>query len=89
MPVMQEMEEMQVQSLGQEEPLEDEMATHSSIHVWKIPRTEDPGRLQSMWLQKVRYVWVTKHTAHLSRIISPSQFLELVPEKSLLPDEVR
>ena len=64
MPVIQETEEMQVQSLGQEEPLEEEMATHSSIHVWKIPRTEDSGRLQSMGLQKVRYVGVTKHTPH-------------------------
>ena len=37
-----------VQSLGQEDPLEKEMATHSSIHAWKIPWTEEPGRLQSM-----------------------------------------
>ena len=37
-----------VQSLGQEDPLEKEMATHSSILAWKIPWTEEPGRLQSM-----------------------------------------
>ena len=42
---MQETQEMRV-SLGQEDPLEEEMATHSSILAWKIPRTEDPGRLQ-------------------------------------------
>ena len=42
------MEETQVQSLGQEEPLEKGMTTHSSILAWKIPWTEDPGRLQSM-----------------------------------------
>ena len=40
---MQEMHEMQVQSLGQEDPLEKEMATHSSIPAWKIPWTEEPG----------------------------------------------
>ena len=39
---------MQVQSLGQEDPLEKEMATHSSILAWKIPWTEEPGGLQSM-----------------------------------------
>ena len=42
-----------VQSLGQEDPLEKEMATHSSILAWKIPWTEDPGRLQSMESQRV------------------------------------
>ena len=43
--------EIQVQSLGQEDPLEKEMATHSSILAWKIPWTEDSDRLQSMGLQ--------------------------------------
>ena len=42
-----------VQSLGQEDPLEKEMATHSSILAWKIPWTEEPGRLQSLGLQRV------------------------------------
>ena len=41
-----------VRSLGQEDPLEKKMATHSSILAWRIPQTEDPGRLQSMGLQK-------------------------------------
>ena len=41
---MQEMEEMRVQSLGQEDPLEKEMATHSSILAWEVPWTEEPGR---------------------------------------------
>ena len=45
----------QVQSLGWEDLLEKEMATHSSILVWKIPWTEEPGRLQSMELQRVRH----------------------------------
>ena len=42
-----------VLSLGQEDPLEKEMATHSSTHAWKIPWTEEPGRLQSMGSQTV------------------------------------
>ena len=42
-----------VRSLGREDPLEKEMATHSSTLAWKIPWTEEPGRLQSMWLQRV------------------------------------
>jgi len=41
--------------LGQEDPLEKGMATHSSILAWRIPRTEEPGRLQSMRSQRVRY----------------------------------
>ena len=45
--------ETRVQSLGWEDPLEKEMATQSSILAWKIPWTEEPGRLQSMGLQKV------------------------------------
>ena len=47
----------QVQSLGPEDPLEKEMATHSSILAWRIPRTEEPGGLQSMRLQRVRHDW--------------------------------
>ena len=44
-----------VQSLGREDPLEKGMATHSSILAWKIPWTEELGRLQSMGLQRVRH----------------------------------
>ena len=47
------MQETRVQSLGREDPLEKEMATHSSILAWKIPWMEEPGRLQSMGLQRV------------------------------------
>ena len=53
LPAMQEMQEMQVQSLGGEDPLEEEMATHSSILAWKIPWTEEPGRLQSKGSQEL------------------------------------
>ena len=48
-----------VQSLCQEDPLEKEMATHSSILAWKIPWTEEPGRLQFMGLQRVGHDWAT------------------------------
>ena len=49
------MQETGVQSMGQEELLQMEMATHSSILAWRIPRTEEPGGLQSMGSQRVRY----------------------------------
>ena len=52
-PAMQETEEIQVQFLGQEDPLEEEMLTHSSILACKISWTEKPGRLRSMGLQRV------------------------------------
>ena len=52
---MREMQEMQVQFLGQKDPLEEGMATHSSILVWRIPWTEEPNGLQSMGLQRVRH----------------------------------
>ena len=45
---MQELQKTQFWSLGQEEPLEEGMATHSSIFAWEIPWMEEPGRLQSM-----------------------------------------
>ena len=47
------MRETRVQSLGREDPLEKEMATHSRTHAWKIPWMEKPGGLQSMGLQRV------------------------------------
>ena len=55
-----EMQETQVQSLSQEDPLEKEMATHFSILAWKVPWTEEPGEIQSMGTQRVR------HTKQLS-----------------------
>ena len=51
---IQEMLETQIQSLGWEDPLKEEMATRSSILAWRIPWTEEPGGLQSMGLQKSR-----------------------------------
>ena len=53
--LMQETKETWVQSLGLEDPLEKEMATHSRILVWRMLWTEEPGRLQSMRLHRVRH----------------------------------
>ena len=55
------MQEARVWSLGQEDPLEKKMATHSNILAWDIPWTEEPGRLQSIGLQKVGHNLATKH----------------------------
>ena len=63
------MQETRVRSLGGEDLLEKEMATHSSILAWKIPWTEEPGRLQSMQLQSVRHNWATS----LSLSVCPAQ----------------
>ena len=54
------MQETGVQSLGQEDPLEEGMATHSSVFAWEIPWTEEPGQLQSIGSQRVRHDLVTK-----------------------------
>ena len=56
------MRETWVQSLGQQDSLEKGMATHSSILVWRIPRTEEPGGLQSMGSQRIGHDCVTEHT---------------------------
>ena len=53
---------MQVQSLGQEDPLEKGAATHSSILAWRIPWTGEPGELQSIGLQRVRLNRTGTHT---------------------------
>ena len=59
------MQEMQVWSLGQEDPLEKKMATYSSILALKMPWTEEPGGLQSMELQKVRSNWAPMHNSSI------------------------
>ena len=70
------MRETRVQSLGQEDPLEKEMAIHSSTIAWKIPWTEEPGRLQSMVPQKVRHDWATflyvlSRFSHVQLFVTP------------------
>ena len=62
---MQERQETRVWSLGWDDPLEEEMATHSSVLAWRIPRTKEPGGLQSMGSQRVRHDLGTKqHQQH-------------------------
>ena len=58
-----------IQSLGQEDLLEKEMSTHSSILAWKIPWMEEPGRLQSMGLQRVGHNWATSLTHSLAWLV--------------------
>ena len=73
-----------VQSLGQEDLLEKEMATHSSILAWKIPWTAEPGRLQSMGLQTVGHDWATSVSSLFFwwLCMSPSGLLPPVPAQS-------
>ena len=56
------MRETWVQSVGWENPLEEGMATHSSILAWRIPMAEEPGRLQSLGSQRVQHDRATKHS---------------------------
>ena len=80
---MQETQEMWGLSLCWEDPLEYEMATHSSFLAWKIPWTEKPGGLQPMGSQRVRHDWACSHThthmhTHgdkLAQVIQPLNFL--------------
>ena len=68
------MRETQVRSLGQEDVLEKEIATHSSTLAWKMPWTEEPGRLQSMGSQKVRLDQATSLLLHLPFTFYPIVF---------------
>jgi len=69
---IQKMQEMWVLSLGQEDPLEDEMVTHSSTLAWKIPWTEEPGGLQSMGSQKVGYNRAPTASVHGKHYYTPA-----------------
>ena len=66
------MQETWVWSLGQGDPLEEEMATHSSILAWRIPWAEELGGLQSMGSQRVRHDWATKQQSSVSSVQSLS-----------------
>ena len=73
------MKEMQVWSLGQEDPLEEGMTTHSSILAWRIPWTEEPGRLQSISVAEswTQLKWFSTHT-HTHRVTNKT---EKIPPK--------
>ena len=66
-----EMQETRVQSLGGEDPLENEVATHSSILSWRIPWTEEPGGLQSVGLQRVGHHGVTNRFQMVNIRVQP------------------
>ena len=70
---MQELQAKRVQSLDLEDPLEEEMATHSSILAWRIPWTEEPGGLLPIGSQRVRHVCKDRHTH--THIITEKRFL--------------
>ena len=63
---MQETQETRVRSLGGEDPLEQEVTTHSNILAWKILWTEEPGRLQSKELQRAVHDWATRYAHYFS-----------------------
>ena len=63
------MEETQIWSLGREDPLEKGLVTHFSILAWRIPWTEEPGRLQSVGLQRAGHDWVTNTHTHIYNLI--------------------
>ena len=63
------MQETWVQSLDWEDPLEKEMATHSSFLAWRIPWTEEPGGLQSLGSQRVRHNWVMRLDHSVSHLV--------------------
>ena len=80
------MQETKVQSLGREDPLEKEMATHSSTLAWRISWTEKLGKLQSMGLQRVRHEGETNFHVHFFSMSSASklsQFSGIWPRKGL------
>ena len=79
------MPETRVRSLGWEDSLEKEMATHSSILAWRIPWREEPGRLQSMGLQRVRHNWVTSLFQSLNRVACHSLLQGIFPTQGSNP----
>ena len=79
-PAMQETQETWVRFLSWEDPLEEGMATHSSILAWRIPRTEEPGGLQFMESQRVRHDWATEHEGNL-----PTGGKQVVKENTQCP----
>ena len=76
------MQETQVRSLGPKDLLEEEMVTHSSILTWRIPWTEEPGRLQFMGLQRIRYDWARTHTYLFLGVSLIVQWVKNPPENA-------
>ena len=75
------MHKMRVRSLGQEDPLEKGMATHSSILAWEIPRMEEPGGLRSMGCQRVGHDWATSLLLFIQNMIPICKPREIMNER--------
>ena len=73
---MQEIQKTKFRSLGPEDSLQSEMATISSILAWKIPRSEEPGRLQSIRSQQIERNWDSEHQQHHNKDIEPFNYLQ-------------
>ena len=86
LPVMQEAQETWVWSLGQEDPLEKGMATHSSILAGRIPWREEPGGLQSMGSHRVGHDWTCLHPLPASHLTSP--FAQDSSQRASRPDNI-
>ena len=79
LPAMQETQEMWVQSLGQEDHLEEKMAIHSSILAWEVPWTEEPCGLQSIGLQSVRHDYVCTYVCRIPLYIYTKSYFPIHP----------
>ena len=79
LPAMQETQETWVRFLGWEDPLEEGMATQTSILAWRIPWTEEPGGLQSIGLQELDTTEMTEHARTKSRLIFRLSHIHKVP----------
>ena len=79
---MQDVQETRVQSLGQENTLEEGMATQFSILAWKIPWTEESGRLKTLGLQRVGYGWVRVNESIGSRNENQNNYPYFADEKT-------
>ena len=82
-PAIQKSQEMRVRSLGQEDPLEEGMATHSSIVSWRISWTEEPGGLGSIGSHRVRHDWSTHaHRPHKCTfsLTQQSHYRDFIPQ---------
>ena len=82
---MHETQERQVWSLGGEDPLEKGMATPSSIHAWRIPCTEEPGRLQSMGPPRVGHDWAQATKANIFHSLASEMCREFENKATLKP----
>ena len=79
---MQETQETWAQSLGQEDPLQKGMATHSSVLAWRIPWTEEPGGLQPIRYQRVGHDWsVSMHSCISNTNLLPYKLISISKEK--------